>query len=51
MVGVFDSQMKGEDVDMDDGTNKMKLHSGKNLIVGSSELNFKRDRMEIQPLF
>jgi hypothetical protein len=39
--------MKGEDVDMDDGTGKLKMHSGKNLIVGSSELNFKRDRMAI----
>ncbi len=43
----MESHMKGEDVDMDDGSGKMKLYSGKNLIVGSSELNFKRDRMEI----
>jgi hypothetical protein len=26
-------------------------HGSKRLIVGSSELNFKRDRMEIVPLY
>lgn len=44
MVGLFDYN-QGEDVEMDDGSKQMK--TGKKMIVGSAELNFKRDRMEI----
>jgi hypothetical protein len=41
-VGLADIGGAGEDVDM--------MGSSRKVIVGGAELNFKRDRMEIQPL-
>lgn len=40
----------GEDVDMTD-LNKYSIKGGRKVIVGSAELGYKRDMMEIQPLF
>jgi hypothetical protein len=37
----------GEDVDMDAGNNNYVIKGGQRVIVGSAELNFKRDNMEI----
>lgn len=33
------------------GDGDMVMGGGRRVIVGSAELNFKRDRMEVQPLF
>ena len=41
-MGLADQGGAGEDVDM--------IGTSRKVIVGGAELNFKRDRMEIQPL-
>jgi hypothetical protein len=43
MVGIADRSQ--DDVEMDDGQSKNL--TGKRLVVGSADLNFKRDAMEI----
>ena len=41
-----------EDVEMDGGVVNGGIHQAKRrFVVGSAELNFKRDAMEIQPLY
>lgn len=49
MIGLWSgkSERAGEDVEMmEEG-----VSTKRKVIVGASELNFKRDNMEIQPLF
>ena len=49
LIGLWNgrSERTGEDVEMmEEG-----VGSKRKIIVGASELNFKRDKMEIQPLF
>lgn len=51
-MGLSEDFRKGVDVEMEDPSKvpKYSLFNGKRIIVGSSELNYKRDNMEIQPL-
>lgn len=52
MIGIAEAHNSGDDVEMTDENMKSMINKGsKKLIVGSAELNFKRDRMEIVPLY
>lgn len=46
MVGLTNGEASNEDVEMNDINRPSRRY-----IVGSSELNYKRDHMEIQPLY
>jgi hypothetical protein len=50
-VGICEGEGQ-EDVEMDGGVVNGGIHQAKRrFVVGSAELSFKRDAMEIQPLF
>ena len=49
LVGLAEPPKKNEDVEMEDVTKLplLSIKNGRRVVVGSSELNYKRDNMEI----